>query len=110
VSFSSFSYWLTMLYLHYVRLTFMHNVRNRSAATAGKFAVRLSPLAYNLLSLFLVQSDLVLIASIINNKVTFKKLDDARLAVDGEVAQAEELLLVELPGYTPGTGHYAVRL
>lgn len=69
-----------------------------SAALAAKFVVRLSSLAYNLLSLFLVQSDLVLIASIINNKISFKKLDDARIS--GSVT--EDMLLVELPDYTAG--------
>lgn len=67
----------------------------------SKFIVRLSSLAYNLLTLFLVQSDSVLIASIINNKLTFKKLEDASAQGPGQGQQ--EQLLVELPGYTAGT-------
>lgn len=74
---------------------------SRAAAISAKFIVRLSALAYNLLSLFLVQSDLVLVASIINNKVSFKKLEDSHTSVDGGFA-SDDLLLVELPGYTPG--------
>jgi len=71
----------------------------RAAAIDGKFVVRLSPIAYNLLSLFLVQSDLVLVASIINNKVAFKKLDSGGV----ESGEEDPVVLVELPGYTPGT-------
>lgn len=67
----------------------------------SKFIVRLSSLAYNLLTLFLVQSDLVLIASIINNKISFKKLDDAQAQTQTE-ASFQEVMLVELPGYTAG--------
>jgi len=63
--------------------------------------VRLNSLAYNLLTLFLVQSDLVLIASIINNKISFKKLDDAQAQAPSDLT-FQEVLLVELPGYTAG--------
>ena len=63
--------------------------------------MRLSSLAFNLLTLFLVQSDLVLIASIINNKISFKKLDDAQAQASSEI-EAHDVLLVELPGYTAG--------
>ena len=59
--------------------------------------MRLSSLAYNLLTLFLVQSDLVLIASIINNKIAFKKLNDSNADAELESPQ-----LSELPGYTAG--------
>lgn len=75
---------------------------NSSNALASKFIVRLSSLAYNLLTLFLVQSDLVLIASIINNKVSFKKLDDAQAQAPCDL-HFQEVLLVELPGYTAGS-------
>ena len=75
---------------------------NSSNALASKFIVRLSSLAYNLLTLFLVQSDLVLIASIINNKVSFKKLDDAQAQAPSDL-HFQEVLLVELPGYTAGS-------
>eukprot|EP01032_Pedospumella_encystans_P028878 gene28878-32614_t len=73
-----------------------------SSVLASKFIVRLSSLAFNLLTLFLVQSDLVLIASIINNKISFKKLDDAQAQASSEI-EAHDVLLVELPGYTAGS-------
>lgn len=69
----------------------------------AKFSVRLSSLAYNLLTLFLVQSDSVLIASIINNKISFKKLEDASAQGQQQQRECPEQHLVELPGYTAGS-------
>lgn len=52
-----------------------------------------------------MQSDLVLLASIINNKVAFRKLDDSSSGGSGG-SQTDDLSLVELPGYTPGKQHH----
>ncbi|KAJ1399135.1 hypothetical protein B484DRAFT_438254, partial [Ochromonadaceae sp. CCMP2298] len=69
-------------------------------ALAHRFTVRLSSLAYNLLALFLVQADLLLITSIINDKIRFRKLDPV-VGLGGD-SELEEGVLVELPEYTAG--------
>ena len=61
-----------------------------------KFDVIISELAFGLLTTFLSQNDLLLIASIINDKVHFKLVEK----LPAHLQQGHGGILVELPGYT----------
>ena len=58
----------------------------------------MTDMAYQLLALFLVQHELVLVAAMLNTRVRFRRLHGAAL----EQAALDEGMLVELPGYSNG--------
>jgi hypothetical protein len=72
----------------------------RQSALSEKFSIELSSLSFQILYNYLSQNKLILIASIINDKIIFDKIKATGDRVPSAIVDSN--LLVSLLGYSPG--------